>query len=111
MTSEEKIFLLLLIKDLIVRMRHWRMTIFLQILIPVGLFALLQGMRDFTVTSPVVMNESTYYNIQTQDDLIRQLNREYTVIYYVPNITYTEKIMESVRHCLKLAPDCKYCFI
>lgn len=84
------------------------MTIFLQALVPIGLFALLQAVRDFSVQSPVVVNESTYYPIETQEDLIRKIDNDLNKVYYVPNNTYTKKIMESVRYCLVLLPESKY---
>lgn len=108
MANGWKIFCLLLYKNLLVRKRHWRMTIFLQALVPIGLFALLQAVRDFSVQSPVVMNESTYYPIYTQEDLIKKIDNDLNKVYYVPKNTYTINIMESVRYCLMLLPESKY---
>ncbi|XP_011879850.1 PREDICTED: retinal-specific ATP-binding cassette transporter-like [Vollenhovia emeryi] len=99
-----KIFGLLMRKNLIVRMRHWRLTIFLQALIPVGIFVLLQAVRDFSVQSPVVVNETTYYPIMLQDHLAKKLDNGINKVYYVPKHTYTDKIMESVRYCLMILP-------
>lgn len=109
MASGLKIFGLLLYKNLIVRKRHWRMTILLQALVPIGLFALLQAARDFSVQSPVVINESTYYPMVTQDDLMGKIKHGLSQVYYVPKNEYTEKIMEPVRRCLKILPASKYC--
>lgn len=109
MASGWKIFGLLLHKNLIVRKRHWRMTIFLQALVPIGLFMLLQAVRDFSVQSPVVVNKSTSYPVYTQDALISRLDNDLNKIYYVPKNAYTEKIMESARRCLRLLPDSKHC--
>lgn len=108
MASGLRIFCLLLYKNLLVRKRHWRMTIFLQALVPIGLFALLQSVRDFSVQSPVMVNESTYYPINTQDELIKKIDNDLNKVYYVPRNSYTEKIMESVRYCLVLLPESKY---
>lgn len=103
-----KIFALLLYKNLIVRKRHWRMTILLQTLVPIALFSLLQAVRDYSVQPPVVMNESTYHPIQTQDKLMN-IDNDINVIYYLPKNEYTDKIMESTRKCLGLVPDSKHC--
>jgi len=108
MASGWKIFVLLLYKNLIVRKRHWCLTIFLQTLVPIGLFMLLQAVRDFSVQSPVMVNVNTYYPAKTQDDLISNFNNGINKVYYLPKNAYTEKIMESVRHCLYLHPECKY---
>ncbi|TGZ53371.1 phospholipid-transporting ATPase ABCA3 [Temnothorax longispinosus] len=104
MASGWKIFGLLMYKNLIVRKRHWRSAIFLQALVPIVLFALLQALRDFSVQPPVVVNQSTYYPINTQDELMRKLDNDLHKVYYVPKNPYTEKIMESVRYCLVLLP-------
>ncbi|XP_012538072.1 phospholipid-transporting ATPase ABCA1 [Monomorium pharaonis] len=100
-----KIFGLLIYKNMIVRKRHWRMTIFLQALVPIALFALLQAVRDFSVQSPVEVKENTYYPVHTQDDLMKKINNALNKVYYTPKNEDTYKMMESVRYCLKLLPD------
>lgn len=86
------------------------MTILLQTLIPIGLVVLLQAARDFSVQSPVKINETTYYPMKTQDELIKKINSELNKVYYVPKDTeITQKIMEPVRRCLDLMPESKYC--
>ncbi|XP_018365508.1 PREDICTED: retinal-specific ATP-binding cassette transporter-like [Trachymyrmex cornetzi] len=105
MASGWKIFGLLMYKNMIVRKRHWRMTIFLQALVPIIVFALLQAVRDFSVQPPVVVNVSTYYPLYTQDELMEKIDHALNKVYYVPKNAYTDKIMESVRHCLRLLPE------
>jgi len=100
-----KIFGLLLYKDLIVRKRHWRLTIFLQALVPIGLFALLQAMRDFSVQPPTVYNESLHYDIETKEDLKNKISNAIHHVYYVPKNTYIDEIMENARYCLYLLPQ------
>lgn len=104
MTKELRTFGLLLYKNLIVRKKHWKTTIFLQCLIPISLFILIQAIRDFSVQPPLVFNESTYYPIQTKQKLTL-LNREFTQLYYVPQNAYTKNILEDVRMCLKLSHE------
>lgn len=108
MASRWKIFGLLMYKNMIVRKRHWRMMIFLQTLVPIAVFALLQTVRDFSVQPPVVVNVSTYYSLYTQDELMTKIDNALNKVYYVPKNAYTEKIMESVRYCLRLLPESKY---
>ncbi|KAM0731026.1 Phospholipid-transporting ATPase ABCA3 [Formica fusca] len=105
MASGWKIFGLLLYKDLIVRKRHWRTILFLQAFLPIGLFALLQAVRDFSAQTPIKINESTFYSIQTQNDLMEKLDNDLNNIYYLPRSTYTDKIMESARNCLGLVSE------
>lgn len=104
MKSDIRTFGLLLYKNLIIRRRHWKLTIFLQCLIPIALFMLIQAVRDFSVQPPRVINESTYYPIETKEELT-VLNRDYTFLYYVPQNLYTETILEDVRMCLKLSHE------
>ncbi|EZA61865.1 hypothetical protein DMN91_006090 [Ooceraea biroi] len=107
MANGWKIFGLLMYKNLIVRKRHWRLTIFLQAFVPIGLFALLQAMRDFSVNPPIVYNESIHYDIQMKEDLIRnKIDNSINQMYYVPKNSYTEQIMENyTRNCLLLLPE------
>lgn len=106
MASEMRIFGLLLYKNLIVRMRHWKMGIFLQCLVPVALFVLIQAVRDFSVQPPRVINESTYYPIETKEELTT-INRDFTFLYYVPKDAHTDSIMEDARMCLKMLHESK----
>lgn len=101
---------LLLYKDLIVRLRHWKTAIFLQCLVPIALFVLIQAVRDFSVQPPRIINESTYYPIETKKELI-EINTEFTFLYYVPQNEITQNIMENVRICLQLPSESKYYII
>jgi len=112
MVNTWKVLALLLHKNLIVRKRHWCMTLFLQALVPIGLFALLQAARDFSVELPKVINESTHYSVDTQDELMEYLHNNFSEIYYLPKNEYTDEIMESARNCLQLLPESKcYCYL
>ncbi|XP_076644769.1 phospholipid-transporting ATPase ABCA3 [Halictus rubicundus] len=101
MANEIRIFSLLLYKNFLVRLRHWKSAIFLQCMVPIALFALIQAVRDFSVLPPRVINESTYYPIESKDELT-EINTQFTYLYYVPQNEYTEKIMEDTRICLML---------
>ncbi|CAL7939780.1 unnamed protein product [Xylocopa violacea] len=101
MMDKIRIFCLLLYKNLMVRGRHWKMTIFVQCLMPIALFTLIQAVRDYSVKPPRVINESSYYPIETKEELT-VINREFLLLYYVPQNSYTESIIEDVRMCLNL---------
>lgn len=84
------------------------MILLLQALVPIGLFALLQAVRDFSAQSPIVISETTFYPIQSQDDLMEKLDNGLNNVYYLPQNTYTDKIMESARNCLGLLSESKF---
>ncbi|XP_017755068.1 PREDICTED: ATP-binding cassette sub-family A member 1-like [Eufriesea mexicana] len=92
---------LLLYKNLIIRRRHWKTTIFLQCLIPIILFILIQFVRDFSVQPSRVINENTYYPIEMKEELI-VINRDLNFLYYEPQNSFTKSIFEKIRMCLKL---------
>ncbi|XP_039306683.1 retinal-specific phospholipid-transporting ATPase ABCA4 isoform X2 [Solenopsis invicta] len=106
MASRWKIFRLLIYKNLIVRKRHWKMMIFLQALVPLGIFALIQATRELAeVQPPVMVSKNTYYSKYTQDELIQESNYDLNKVYYTPKNVYTQKIMKSVESCLELSRD------
>lgn len=107
MASGLKIFTLLVYKDLIVRKRHWRMFIFLQILVPIALFSLFQALRDYNIHSPVKITNNTFYPIQTKDELMN-IDNGLTKLYYLPTNEYTDSIMNNTRHCLGLVSESKF---
>ncbi|XP_014485767.1 PREDICTED: ATP-binding cassette sub-family A member 1-like [Dinoponera quadriceps] len=104
MASRLKMFALLLYKNLIVRKRHWRTIIFLQTLVPILLFSLLQAVRDYSVKSPVNITKNIHYPIQTKADLTN-IDHDLTRLYYLPKNNYTIRIMESTRYCLGLISE------
>ncbi|XP_076288268.1 phospholipid-transporting ATPase ABCA3 isoform X2 [Lasioglossum baleicum] len=103
MASGIRILGLLLYKNLLVRIRHWKSALLLQCVVPIALFVLIQAVRDFSVQPPRVINESSYYPIETKDELT-EINTQFTLLYYVPQNEYTEKMVEDIRMCLML-PD------
>lgn len=108
MANNMRTFALLLYKNLLIRCRHWKTTIFIQCLIPIALFVLIQAVRDFSVQPPRVINESTYYPIYTKDELTL-INRDLTILYYVPQNSYTKNIVHDTRMCLGLPQESNYC--
>nr|XP_034183985.1 retinal-specific phospholipid-transporting ATPase ABCA4-like [Osmia lignaria] len=104
MANNMRTFALLLYKNLLIRCRHWKTTIFIQCLIPIALFVLIQAVRDFSVQPPRVINESTYYPIYTKDELTL-INRDLTFLYFVPQNSYTKNIVHNTRMCLGLPQE------
>lgn len=95
-----RVFGLLLRKNFLVRIRHWKLTLFLQILLPVLLFALTQAVRDFNSTPPKVVTTDTYYPLQNKSNLLNLIRRSLTTIYFVPNDKSTLELMDSTENCL-----------
>ncbi|XP_076395704.1 phospholipid-transporting ATPase ABCA3 isoform X2 [Megachile rotundata] len=98
MANNIRLFALLLYKNLIVRCRHWKTTLFVQCLIPIALFVLIQATRDFSVQPPRKINESTHYH----PDELTSINIDMTFLYYVPRNSYTQNLMNDIRLCLRL---------
>ncbi|KZC13655.1 PREDICTED: ATP-binding cassette sub-family A member 1-like [Dufourea novaeangliae] len=104
MRERIRIFNLLLYKNLLVRVRHWKTALFLQCLVPIALFVLIQAVRDFSVQPPRVINNSTYYSLETKEELTK-VNTDFTFLYYVPRNEYIAHIVEDIRMCLSLPSE------
>ncbi|KAI4504278.1 hypothetical protein M0802_000749 [Mischocyttarus mexicanus] len=96
-----RVFGLLLRKNCIVRLRHWKVTLFIQILLPVILFALTQALRDLNSGPPTVITTNTYYPFKSKDDLLNLVRKSLIKIYFVPNDTSTKEFMNSTAKCLQ----------
>ena len=106
MKEKLRIFRLLLYKNFLVRKRHWKMGLFVEILIPLLLFLLIQACRDFSANQPQVFENNTYYELKTKGELITKVNYM-TIIYFVPENRFTRTLMEKTRSCLKFPNDSK----
>ncbi|XP_015178503.1 PREDICTED: ATP-binding cassette sub-family A member 1-like [Polistes dominula] len=96
-----RIFGLLLRKNFIVRLMHWKVTLFIQILLPIVLFALMQALRDLNSDPPLVITTDTYYPLKSEDQLLDNVKRSFIKIYFVPNDPSTEEFMKSTAWCLQ----------
>lgn len=76
------------------------MGLFVEILIPLLLFILIQACRDFSANQPEKCENNTYYDIRTKADLITKVNYM-NIIYFVPENRFTRTLMEKTRGCLK----------
>ncbi|OAD58503.1 ATP-binding cassette sub-family A member 3 [Eufriesea mexicana] len=101
MANKMRTLSLLLYKNLLVRRRHWKTTIFLQCLIPIILFILTQYVRDFLMRPLYVINRNSYYPIEMKEELT-VINSDFNFVYYAPDNSYTKSIFKNIRMCLKL---------
>ncbi|XP_011496889.1 PREDICTED: ATP-binding cassette sub-family A member 1-like [Ceratosolen solmsi marchali] len=104
MKEKLRIFRLLLYKNFLIRKRHWKMGLFVEILIPFLLFILIQACRDFSANLPEKYENNTYYDIKTKAELITKVNYM-NIIYFVPENRFTRTLMEKTRGCLKFPND------
>ncbi|XP_014231053.1 ATP-binding cassette sub-family A member 3-like isoform X1 [Trichogramma pretiosum] len=100
MKEKFRMFRLLLYKNYLVRKRHWKMGLFVEILIPVLLFMLIQACRDFSAQQPQEFVNNTYYETESKEELIQSANYQ-TMIYFVPENRFTRTLIEKTRKCLK----------
>lgn len=108
MMEKLRIFRLLLYKNYLVRKRHWKTGLFIEILMPLLLFVLIQSCRDFSAQQPQEFSNNTYYEVKTKAELLNKLNYM-TIIYFVPENRFTRTLMEITRSCLNF-PNGRECF-
>ncbi|XP_014205590.1 ATP-binding cassette sub-family A member 1-like [Copidosoma floridanum] len=105
MLSEKlRIFRLLLYKNYLTRKRYWKMGLFVEIMMPLLLFLLIQACRDFSAAQPEKFDSNTYHEIKTKTELLGTVNYM-TFIYFVPENRFTRTLMEKTRNCLKFPDD------
>lgn len=100
MKKKWQVFSLLMYKNLLIRKRHWKAAIFVQILIPIGLFLFAQALRDAVAQQPQPVTNDTIPEKQSMDIKL-QISKQIQ-LYYVPKDIYTQEIMNNVRTCLGL---------
>lgn len=91
-------FGLLLYKDFLVRKRHWKSTLILQIILPFLLFMMCLLIRDLGSQAPKNIDNDTYYPRYP-------LNKDFGYpsidrLFYAPNNTETKELMIKVGDCL-----------
>ena len=109
MANKLRTFSLLMWKNFTVRKRHWKVSLFVEICIPLFLFALTQVIRESLVGYPVPPDENSqlnfsYYPIETKEDLLSVFNHSNTIIYYLRYNDFTEDLMKKTQRCLSF-PD------
>ncbi|XP_033219462.1 retinal-specific phospholipid-transporting ATPase ABCA4-like isoform X2 [Belonocnema kinseyi] len=105
MANKLRVFSLLMWKNYTVRKRHWKVSLLVEICIPLLLFILTQVIRDFAVENSSyvkIETNDTYYPIQTKDEVLSFMNDIKTFVYFVPKNNFTKDIMQTTRRCLSL---------
>lgn len=113
--SKFRVFQLLLYKNFLVRKKQWKLILFVEFLVPLLLFMLIQSGRDLSSEPPKKIDYDTY------DELIPvmqkgQLNSDLPVgfgikFYYSPNSAFMSSLMEKVRSCLRVTYGSKFDFL
>ena len=100
-----RIFGLLLYKNFLVRKRHWKMALFVEILIPLLLFVSIWGARNLVARPPTELGKHAY--LAQDQELHLPEGRKH--LFVVPNNDFIKNIMKDVRECFKMNPgDSKY---
>ncbi|XP_063977334.1 uncharacterized protein LOC135162614 [Diachasmimorpha longicaudata] len=95
------IFLLLLKKNFLVRKKRWVQSLVAQILIPIALFLIGQTVRLMTDNSAKFINTTTYYEIESKQELLGMIHRD-TTVRFTPENSATIDLMHYTRTCLQL---------
>lgn len=107
MANKRGTFSLLMWKNLIVRKRHWKAGLFVQICLPFALFALTQLTRDLSATAPVRVENITHYDVIIKEEAFSTIDMTANFIYFLPNNSFVDELMSETRLCLGLPSDSK----
>lgn len=107
MASKWRVFALLMWKNLIVRKRHWKAGLFVQICLPFALFALTQLTRDLSATAPKRVENITHYNVITEEEAQETIDMTANLVYYLPKNEFVDDLMYETGVCLGLPSDSK----
>lgn len=105
MASKWRVFALLMWKNLIVRKRHWKAGLFVQICLPFALFALTQLTRDLSATAPKRVENITHYNVITEEEAQETIDMTANLVYYLPKNEFVDDLMYETGVCLGLPSD------
>ncbi|XP_043287897.1 phospholipid-transporting ATPase ABCA1-like [Venturia canescens] len=95
-----RIFKLLMKKNMIVRKKHWKMSLFVEIMIPLLLFLLGQIVRASSGSDPVKIQSNTYHQIDYPNRY--QINFDNFQIRYTPVNPLTTKLMNDTVTCMEI---------
>ncbi|KAJ8686329.1 hypothetical protein QAD02_022123 [Eretmocerus hayati] len=105
MTENLRILKLLLQKSYLVRRRQWKAGLFGEILIPVGLMVAVWVLRNTTPSDPPINHTSnSYFPIITENDLFNITSFQDWSIFFTPNNSFTNALMEEVGKCFQQSP-------
>lgn len=106
MAIKWRLFTLLMWKNFTVRKRHWKVSLLVEILIPVLLFTLIQVVRDFVdvggLSDTEIQFNDTIFPIQSREEILKIANDLNPSIYFIPKNNYTQYLMDKTRNCLGL---------
>lgn len=96
-----RVFRLLLYKDFLVRKRHWKSTVIIQLVLPFLVFIMCLAIRDLSSEKPKKVDHDTYDAMKSSKDLLEYYSKVPTLLYS-PNNTETHKLMKKVQKCLAM---------
>lgn len=100
-----RVFGLLLYKNFLVRKRHWKVALIVEILIPVLLFASVWAIRNEVADPPQRVGHNQTFPMES---IANHRPDRTTRLYVVPNSPSIKSFMEGVRHCLGMdSAECK----
>ncbi|KAL7306039.1 hypothetical protein TKK_0001504 [Trichogramma kaykai] len=95
---------LLMHKNYLIRKRQWKMSVFGEFLVPVGLIILIWAIRNLTAVPSVKIDTPKYYDSISRDSIINQQNFRVKTILYAPENYFTKKFMtELTTNCLPMS--------
>lgn len=112
MAIKWRLFTLLMWKNFTVRKRHWKVSLLVEILIPVLLFTLIQVVRDFVdvggLSDTEIQFNDTIFPIQSREEILKIANDLNPSIYFIPKNNYTQYLMDKTRNCLGLPRESRF---
>lgn len=106
MAENWRVFKLLMQKNGIVRRKHWKLCLFVEVTIPLLLFLLGQTVRMLSGDGPTKIDHNTYYNI---DHDVPAPHSGFQ-LRYAPTNELSDRIMERTRQCMDILATRNYNF-
>lgn len=101
MAKTLEIFAILLWKDFLIRKKHWKQSILVQVVISIVLFIFAEMIRLVPENGIEIIDTDTHYDLIHERNLVREFP-ESVRLRFSPKTIVTEEIIKSVRKCLKL---------
>ncbi|XP_033225198.1 ATP-binding cassette sub-family A member 17-like isoform X3 [Belonocnema kinseyi] len=101
MEEKWRLFRLLLWKNYLIRKRHWKVPLFLQILLPVCTFLIMQKIRSLSFDRKNPENVK-YYPIDTLTK--ESLESHNILLHYAPENNFTTALVKKTTQCLSIHP-------
>ncbi|XP_015521738.2 retinal-specific phospholipid-transporting ATPase ABCA4 [Neodiprion lecontei] len=94
----------LIYKNIIVRKRHLIGTL-IEILLPACIVATILAVRSNLDVEPIHVRNSTYYEMRTSSEVVRDTSRSRVRLYYKPQTELTKNLMRNVTECMGILPS------